>query len=98
LLDSENFILHKWTGILLKLGVQLNIDYKEVIQAAVEKELGVRGLIQTVEEKVTQIINENIMDIDLEKISPLYSKPVPLEEDRLDQLLLSEFLKRNPNA
>lgn len=77
LLKNKEFTLHKWIELLKKLDINFKYVEKQVIDRAVKANLGVRGLIQSIEELVTKTINTNIDQIDLNKLDPLY---VPMKK------------------
>ncbi len=73
-LNSPHGALAKWTGALEKLDIKFKVSHTKLIRAAIESNLGMRGLIQAVERAVTQTINKNLHEFDLEKLSPLYTR------------------------
>lgn len=77
LLKLDTFNLKMWVELLKKLDAEIKIDYnieQSLIQSALERKLGARGLIQAVEEFVNNIINEYIDELDINKLSPLFCK------------------------
>lgn len=72
ILASEHFCLNMWKTTLKKLDIHLTYDEDALIAYARRTELGVRGLIQAVEKVVTDAMNKNVDEVDVEKFSPLY--------------------------
>jgi ATP-dependent Clp protease ATP-binding subunit ClpX len=61
LILNENLIVNQWYRFLSSLQFKnsYNINYSKIITEAIEKDLGVRGLIQTMQSNIDEIIEEN---------------------------------------
>jgi len=73
IIDADYFILNKYLEMLTKFGICAIVNKDLLIENALKKKLGVRGLIQETERIITEIIKENKELIDFEKLSPLYT-------------------------
>ncbi len=80
ILQNKEFNLYKWNALLEKLDIQIKHLEDDLLDRAVKAKLGVRGLLQAVEELVTHTINKNIEEFDLNKLNPLYTKPLKEDE------------------
>lgn len=73
LLNSEHFIYNKYRQILKKLGIAESMFRKKLVNVAIKKNLGVRGLIQEVEKYISDVILENKDYFDLNKLNGIES-------------------------
>lgn len=55
IIENEHFIYRKYVQILHRIGIDLDLEKENIIAAALKNKLGVRGLIQEVESKVTDV-------------------------------------------
>lgn len=59
IINNEHFIYHKYVSILKHIGINFQVEKESIVQAALKNNLGVRGLIQEVESKVTEVFHRN---------------------------------------
>lgn len=76
-LYSDDFIYTNYIILFKKLGINLAVsfDSDRAIQEAIKANLGVRGLVQSVESQVSEIMSNHINDINLDKFSPFSIYP-----------------------
>lgn len=78
--NNKDFCSVYWKELLECLDIDLKPNNKILIEKANASNLGVRGLIQAVEDLITQTIHDNIDKVDLEKFSPLYSRKEDIDK------------------
>jgi len=78
ILNSEFFVLNQWIELLRRLDIKFLVPKEDLIDKAIQSDLGIRGLIQEVEYLITQQILKNAELIDLNK----FSRTESLKEER----------------
>jgi len=74
ILQTEDFIYNKWLKALQYFNIDLSVNNnQDLIIRSLNRNLGVRGLIQEIEELVNNNINNNVELMDLEKLSIFYT-------------------------
>lgn len=78
LLNTDGSLLFDWTTTLKKLGidVDVNANTDTLVKQAIETKLGVRGLHQAVEALVTERLNAELHQVDLDKFLPTYTPEI----------------------
>lgn len=71
LLQTPTFLNCLWNEILLKMDLNVILNNEEIINNAIKFNLGVRGLIQAIEEEITEFLNTNVDLIDIERFNVL---------------------------
>jgi len=83
ILLGENFNGQLWQEMLARLDIESYItDTKadKMVEAALDLNLGVRGLYQILEDYITTLMLEHKEKVDLNKFSPLYVPPLNNDE------------------
>lgn len=75
ILNNSYGNLKFWTDVLQKLNIKLEVNLDNLVECALQSNLGVRGLIQAVEREVTTTMQSQVDECNIEKFSPLYIKP-----------------------
>jgi ATP-dependent protease Clp ATPase subunit len=89
ILNNQTSCLAFWKQMMQKLDINLEINVDKLIEDVVKSNLGVRGLIQEIEKIVSEAMEKNIGECDIEKFSPLYTKTT--KSDDHDRGNLHEF-------
>lgn len=87
IINQEDFIYKKYQNMFKELDIHFDLKTYELVEKAVKRKLGVRGLVQLVEEEVNKKVQENIFKMDLNLLQKV--------DSRMDQNLSFRHLYRS---